>query len=386
MRVPRGLLLTASLVYGCGSSGDKTPAAPETQAEEIADAAAPPPAPNPLAVAADALFSTAFDDGTFAGSVVVVDGGEIVLQKAYGLADRKRELPNVVDTIYRVGSVSKQFTAAAVLALAEDGALDVSDPVAKYFPEYPEESLEKGGVKATLHHLLTHTSGLGDAQTTEYFKKNAWFELIDPATLLEAAAELPMVTTPGTSFAYSNWGYYLLALVVERVSGTSYEAFLRERFFAPLGMSDTGTLLPVEKAARAALGYDEKSGGKLTTMSDQPWFKDRDLSLVFGSGQIYSTVTDLARWDRALASGEALPAKGALLFQPALAKYGYGWVVEKKGDVEVAWHNGALAPLGFTALAVRVPSKDRFVAYLANLDVDLVQPALETKVIALAAR
>jgi D-alanyl-D-alanine carboxypeptidase len=385
MRNPWLLLLAASFVYGCGSSGGTTPAPPEAKTEEVPDAAAPAPEPNPLAVAAEGLFSTAADDGTFAGSVVVVDGGETVLAKSYGLADRKREQPNALDTIFRVGSVSKQFTAAAVLALVEDGALDVTDPVAKYFPEYPEENLEKGGVKATLHHLLTHTSGLGDAETTEYFKKNAWFELIDPATLLEVAAELPMATTPGTSYAYSNWGYYLLALVVERASGKSYEAFLRERFFAPLGMTDTGTSLPAEKAARAALGYDE-SGGKLTTMSDQLWFKDKDLSLVFGSGQIYSTVTDLARWDRALASGEALPRKGALLFEPALSKYGYGWIVEKKGEVEVAWHNGALSPLGFTALVVRVPSKDRFVAYLANLDVDLVQPALEKKVIALAAR
>jgi CubicO group peptidase (beta-lactamase class C family) len=371
--------LAAFAALGCGGADvGSAPEAPETRKDEQPE---PPPEPNALATAADALFTAAVDEGAFAGTVVVIDDGEIVLEKAYGLADRKAERANAVDTIFRLGSASKPLTAAAVLALAEDGALELDDPVAQHFPELLPENLEKDGVSATIHHILTPTSGIGDAKATEYFKKNAWFEVIEPDQLLAAAAELPMVSTPGINFAYSNWGYYLLGLVVERVSGLSYEVFLRERFFAPLGMDDSGTHLPAAKADRAALGYDEKG----ETMAGKAWFKDTQLSLVFGSGQIYATAGDLARWDRALASGAVLPKLGARLFTPALGGYAYGWVVEKKGSVDVQWHNGALAPLGFTSLLVRVPSKDRFVAYLANVGSGLVVPALEKKTIALAA-
>lgn len=380
--------IACGVTVGCGSS-DSGAAAPETPAPADGggeDAgAADAEAPNPLATALDALFTETAAKDAFAGTVVVVDGGRTVMTKGYGPADRATKRPNAPDTIFRVGSVSKQFAATAILALVDDGKIKTSDPVAKYFPEYPPENLTKDGVELTLHHLLSQTSGLPDAQSTSYFKDNAWRRPIDPVELVKAASALPLVAKPGASFVYNNYNYWLLALVVQRASGKPYESFLRERFFDPLGMKDTGTVMPEASKARAAVGY-YRSGTDWTSISTEPSFGDPDVTLAFGAGQIFSTAPDLATWDRALASGKLLrPDTEALLFHPNLAAYGYGWVIEKKSGVTIEWHNGALSPLGFSALIVRVPSKDRFVAYVSNLDIGVVEP-LETKVEALAVK
>lgn len=339
------------------------------------DAAAEDAAPELTAYAraVDAFFTSAADKDQFAGSVIALDGGNVVLEKGYGPADRADGRANGPDTLFRIGSVSKQFTASAILALVADGKLQVTDPISKFFPEYPAENLAKDGTAVTLHHLLSHTSGLPDGASTDYFKDHAWFSVMDPNEVKNAAMLLPMAGVPGASYVYSNYNYLLLGLVVEKVSGKSYEAFLHERFFAPLEMNDTGTLLPADKLPRAAVGY-YKQGKSFKTLNDEEDFVDRDVTLAFGAGQIYSTVRDLARWDRALASGQALPAaQQSLLFTPNLDDYGYGWVMQKYQGTPLQWHNGALSPLGFSAFVARVPSKDRFVAYLSNLDIDIVQ-------------
>lgn len=318
----------------------------------------------------------------------MVDGGQTVLEKAYGLADRDAKTPNTKDGIYRLGSVTKQFTAAAILALAEDGKLSTDDPVTKLLPELPRENFSKDGVDVTLHHLLSHTSGIGDARSTSWFKAHAWFKKIDPKEYVAVGGALPMRRKPGTKFEYSNWAYYLLGLVVERVSGKPIATFMKERFFDRLGMKDTAVLrssMSAAQQARIPHGYEAGKLGGFDTMDDTPRFVDRDMTMSFGSGQILSTVADLAKWDRALAAKKVLPKLQDRLFTPVLDDYAYGWIVETKNGVPIQWHNGALSPLGFTSLIVRVPSKDRFVAYLANLDVDLVEP-IEEKVIALAAK
>jgi CubicO group peptidase (beta-lactamase class C family) len=169
------------------------------------------------------------------------------------------------------------------------------------------------------------------------------------------------------------------------VSGQSYEAFLKARFFDPLGMKDTGTVLPSALSSRSATGYYD-SKGELLAFTDDASYKDPDVTLAFGSGQIYSTVSDLARWDRALLGDKVLPApQKDLLFAPNLDDYGYGWVIQKRNGVTYEWHNGAISPLGFSAFMVRVPSKDRFVAYLSNIDISRVQP-LESKIVELVVR
>jgi len=385
------LLLAAALAAPACSASDNAPAAaaPTPSADSgvvDGDVAHDAAAPNALADAVDALFTSAAEKDAFAGAVVVVDEGREVLRKAYGPANRDTKAPNQPDTIFRIGSVSKQFTAAAVLALAAEGKLAVTDEASKYFPEYPPENLTKDGASVTLHHLLAHTSGIADPYATSFFAKAAWRRPIDPQELIDAAKSLPLTTKPGESFAYSNYGYLLLARIVEKVSGKTFEAYLKERFFAPLGMTDTGTRMPSSLAARAAVGYEKAKDGTFTSLADDPAFRDPDCTLAFGAGQVYSTVADLAKWDRALETDTALPAaQRALLFTPNLSDYAYGWVVEQKSGVTMQWHNGSLAPLGFTSLVVRVPSKQRFVAYLTNLDTQTIVP-FEKKVEALVVR
>lgn len=386
------LPLLLSLLACGASSTTEAPSAPPP-ANDVPDAsvtpdaeAKAPKAPNELADAVDALFAAAESKDTFSGSVIVIDGGTIVLEKGYGMADRAAKRKVAPDTLFRIGSISKQFTATAVLALAQDGKLALTDPVSKYFPDYPRENLAQDGTEVTLHHLLSQTSGLPDPGGTPAFEKIAWRREIVPSEQVELVKGTPLVAKPGSAYAYLNYNFLLAAMIVEKVSGQSFEAFMKSRFFGPLGMKDTGTHLPAADAGRAAVGYYD-SAGELTTLTDEPAFKDPDVSLAFGSGQIYSTVQDLARWDRALVGETVLSAaKRDLLFTPNLGNYAYGWVVQKKGNVSFVWHNGALSPLGFTALAIRVPSKDRFIAYLANRDLALVQPLFEAKVSALAVK
>jgi CubicO group peptidase (beta-lactamase class C family) len=349
------------------------------------DPAPPMEAPNEIGEAIDELFTEAEATNAFAGSVLVYDSGKRVLEKGYGLLTPKGTEKNLPDSIFRVGSISKQFTAAAVLKLAQQGKLSVTDPVSKYFPEYPKENLSRDGVELTLHHLLAQTSGLPDPVSVPAISKQYWFAPIDPQVQVNAVLQMPLLFKPGSKHVYLNYNYLLLGLVVERVSGEKYEVFLTRELFAPAGMIDTGTALPAEKASRASVGSDLR-GGKLTVLTENPQLKDRDVTWAFGSGQIYSTISDLARWDRALASESILgTAQKQMLFTANLSEYGYGWVIESRAGVPIVWHNGALSPLGFSSYMVRVPSKDRFIVYLSNYDIGRIQ-GFEAKVEAIAIR
>lgn len=351
-----------------------------------AAAAAPATAKaNTFGAAVDSLFSDAEKHDRFSGSVVVIDGGREVLAKGYGFADRKVGRRNDADTVFRIGSVSKQFAATAILTLVRDGKIALTDPVSKFFPEYPKENLTMDGALVTLHHLISHTSGLPNPRSTSAFEAIVWKRPIAPTEQIGFAKATPLASRPGSKYQYVNFNFLLAALVVERVSGQPYEAFLKKRFFEPLDMKDTGTVLPPSLQPRSALGYHD-DGGELVTMMDDAAFKDRDVTFAFGSGQIHSTVHDLARWDRALVGEAVLPAaQRDLLFKRNLDDYGYGWVVNEKDGVTYAWHNGAISPLGFSTLIVRVPSKDRFVAYASNFDMDLTS-GFESQVFALAVK
>jgi CubicO group peptidase (beta-lactamase class C family) len=380
LRIVLFLPLVASSLACSGAPQDGgSPSTPATESRPGSEAAEEPPAPNALATRLDKFFDEASKKDAFSGSVIVVDGGKTVLSKGYGFASRKTKEPNAPSTIFRIASMSKQFTAAAMLALVADGKVKLDDPVSKHLPEYPKENLEKDGVVVTIHHLLSHTSGLPDAQKTDYFKASVWKKPIDKKLWMESASSLPLLEKPGTRWVYSNYGYFLAAVILERVAGTSYEAFLRERILEPNGMNDTGTFLPADKKTRYAVAYaKDKTTGELETLMDDPAFGDPDVTWAFGSGQIYSTVEDMARWDRALA-GHKLPEQD-LLFKKNLQDYGYGFVLGERNGVPFAWHNGALKPLGFTSYIVRVPSKDRSVAYLANLDRAIVTESFELDV------
>jgi CubicO group peptidase (beta-lactamase class C family) len=381
---PARWLLAAALLTACSPPSDPVGGAPSAPTAE--GPAVEPTAPareaetNALAASVDAALSNAAASDRFAGSVIVVDGGKEVLAKGYGEANRATQAKNTADTVFCIGSVSKGFTAAAVLALADDGRLKLTDKVAGFFPEVAPATFAEGGVDVTVHHLLSQSSGLPDPASTDAFRKAVWFRPIRPTEQLEWARGLPMVATPGSRYRYLNYNYLLAALVVERVSGRPFEQFLRERLLDPTGVNASTSA----RGTDDAVGY-RRTGSKLTTLNDDPRFTDRDLTFAFGAGQLRTTVRDLARWDRALARGAVLTrASREVMVRPNLEGYGYGWIAERRRGTTVVWHNGALSPLGFSALVVRVPDKDRFVAYLANRDIDEVEP-LEAKILDLAA-
>ena len=288
-------------------------------------------------------------------SVLVVRDGVIALARSYGYAELETRRLATPRTAYRLASLTKAFTAAAVLLLAEDRALELDDPVRRWLPELPSEAAE--GV--TLRHLLTHTSGLHDYE--DLVPDDATAALRDADVLRLLAGESRVHFAPGAGYRYSNSGYALLALVVERASARPFESFLAQRIFAPLGMD--GAVAHVEGesvVAERAYGY---------THADGRWARtDQSLtSAVLGDGGIYASITDLAKWDAAWNDARLLaPASRAAALAPATptdepgVAYGYGW--RRTGDT--VWHSGET--IGFRNVIVRWPERRTTVVVLSN--------------------
>lgn len=270
----------------------------------------------------------------FSGSLLVARDGRIVLEKGYGFADREKRIPFTADTVTCIGSITKQFTAAAILKLEMEGKLKVTDPISRYFEGVPED---KSGI--TLHHLLTHSAGLLDLLGDDYNE-------MPRDRLVREALASKLLWPPGTQYRYSNLGYSLLAVVVEKVSGQPYEAFLQERLLKPAGLTMTGYRGPKWDQATLARGYSRQ--GDWGTMLDHPWAPDGPWWNLRGNGGILSTVGDLYKWHRAL-EGEAILSKEAKAkYQaPHVSEgggtyYGYGWSIAKtsRGTTLVS-HDGS---------------------------------------------
>ena len=289
-------------------------------------------------------------------SVLVLRDGVAVFRRAYGLADLEQRVAAKPATNYRLASMTKQFTAAAVLTLIEQGRLSLDDPVRKWLP-----SLPPAADPVSIRHLVTHTSGLIDYE-----------DLIPPATteqvhdadvlhLLESQNRLYFA--PGTSYRYSDTGYALLALIVARASGEDFASFLRARIFVPLGMRATiAYQAGVSSVAHRAFGYSfERAAWRRTDQSVT--------SAVLGDGGVYSSIDDLAKWDAALYDERLLSARSlALAFSPATAtddpavRYGFGWRISG----ETLWHSGET--VGFRNVIVRYPRRHFTVIVLTNRD------------------
>jgi CubicO group peptidase (beta-lactamase class C family) len=225
-------------------------------------------------------------------AVLVARNGRILFAHGYGLADRERQSPTTPETRFRVGSVTKQFTTAAILYLSEKGKLSINDPLAKYFIDYP------GGNKITLRQLLNHTSGLHNYTAHPDFLARV-IHPIAPNDLIAWFRDDPTDFPPGDQFNYSNTNYVLLGQIVEKVAGMPLGDFLRTRFFIPLGMHDTGIWNNAAPPDHSARGYSWIDNGF------QPAI-DWDMSWAAGAGALYSTVGDLWHWTEALQSGRVL--------------------------------------------------------------------------------
>jgi CubicO group peptidase (beta-lactamase class C family) len=272
-------------------------------------------------------------------SLAVVHNGKTIKAQGYGLANVTHDVPARPQTVYLLASITKSFTAAATMKLVEDRKLALADPLAKHLPDAPEAW--KG---ITLRHLLTHTAGLRDR--FEGPSAEEWLLSYSTERMYRAARETPTDFPPGTRWQYSDQGYFLLGMIIEKVTGKSYRQFLTERLFRPLGMTATTTIRQEEIVKNMASGYTRKGDTLLHS------HRRTDYGLVSHFG-LLSTVTDLARWAAALDSGTLLkretlaamwtPAalKDGTRVQTALGAYGFGWFLDERNGHRIIQHGGS---------------------------------------------
>jgi len=322
-----------------------------------------PPAPkaSPYDAKIDALVAAAQKDQHAVGvSVAIARGDTIVVAKGYGFADVAKQVPATADTVYRIGSVTKQFTAVAILQLVEQNKLKLTDDIRTYLPDYPTH-----GQTITLQHLLTHTSGI-----PSYTSVANWIEIgakpMSRAQLLALFADKPLDFQPGTAWAYSNSNYYLLGMVIEAVTKRPYADVIRDKLLVPAGMHASGYCN--DAMPHHAQGYSVKTGAPVPA-------RPVDLQHPFAAGALCSTVKDLIAWQRALDRGTLLRPE-SLAKMRAQAKladgkptgYGYGvFLGELAGHPRVG-HAGGIN--GFTAMLARYPADDLTIAVVANAEVE----------------
>jgi CubicO group peptidase (beta-lactamase class C family) len=289
----------------------------------------------------------------FSGVVLVSQDGETLFAKGYGLANAEHQVANTTRTKFRLGSITKQFTAMAILILQERGRLKLEDPVGKYIDGAP-----KAWEGVTIHHLLTHTGGVPSyTDDPDYRKKMMMPETVKG--MIARFRDKPLDFKPGEKFHYSNSGYFLLGAIIEKLSGKSYEAFLKEAIFDPLGMKDTGYDHAATVLIGRASGYNHDGDG----LKNAEYL---DMAQPYSAGSLYSTVEDLARWDRALADGRLISKESyTKMFTPAKNNYAYGWMVTTaKGRKEVQ-HGGGIN--GFATEILRYPDQKLCVVVLCNV-------------------
>lgn len=296
----------------------------------------------------------------FSGAVLVAREGQMVFRGAFGDANREFSVANSPETKFRIGSVSKQFTAAAVLLLAQRGALQLTDPISKHLPEWPS-----AWSKVTIHHLLSHTAGLPRLTTRAMLDVSALsaatpIPFRNVGDLFAPGEEFqPLDSEPGQRWAYSNVGYIVLGMLVAKVSGQSFCGFVSQAVFQPSGMANSGCEVPSVIIKNRASGYNRVDG----VLTNAPFV---DVGFAGGAGAFYSTVDDLLRWDRALSANTLLNAAStAKLFTPVMNEYGYGWWVQTKFNRRVEWHGGD-AP-GVVSQITRYPKDQLFIAILSNV-------------------
>jgi CubicO group peptidase (beta-lactamase class C family) len=300
------------------------------------------------------LFEAYSHTNQFNGTVLISQGEKLLLNKGYGFKSIKDSVMNTPETIFQIGSLTKQFTAAAILKLQEDGKLKVQDKVSKYFPGYPK------GDSITIEHLLTHTSGIYNYTNDPAFMLTKAVKPITRDSMLALFKDKPLKFSPGTKWSYSNSGYMLLGYIIEKASKKSYERYIRETIFKPLKMKSSGFDFAHSNNPNKATGYDIIAG------ADSKEAGLVDSSVSYAAGAIYSTTADLYQWHKGLLSDKLLQ-KSSLekALTPYKNKYGYGWFVDTLNGKKVASHGGGI--FGFNTYIVRVPQDDIAIVLLNNI-------------------
>lgn len=291
----------------------------------------------------------------FSGVVLVARHGKILLQKAWGRANRETGAPVTLDTRLRLGSMNKMLTATATLQLVEAGKLALDDPIGKYLPGYPNQAV---ATQVTIRHLLTHTGGTGDIFGPD-FEKNR-LTLREHGDYLKLYGSRAPLFAPGTEWRYSNYGFVLLGAIVEKMSGMTYYDYVRKKIFEPSGMTATDSLPESEAVPNRANGYMKRNGAWVSNADTLPW-----RGTAAGGG--YSTAGDLLRFAEALGSGKLLSQKRlAEATQPQREHYGYGFDIQGEGQLLSYGHGGG-AP-GMNGELRVYPQLGYVLVALSNLD------------------
>lgn len=314
------------------------------------------PIPQDSAKQIDTYLTDLAQDRKFSGAVLVARDGNILISKGYGMADVENHVANTPQTRFRVHWVTMQFTAMAILMLQAEGKLNVQDPICQYIPECPD--FWQG---ITIHHLLTHTSGISD-----------WIQPWDQAAgkpstshqLVDWLKYEPPYFNPGEKFRYSSNGYIILGYIIEKVSGQSYETFLRQHIFTPLGMLNSGY-----DDNNVAVGY--KTIGMKASVPD--------LLFRYSASGLYSSVEDLYLWDQALYGEQLVPQDYLDMMFTGYARtpsmdfegayYGYGWFIGSALNRSVIAHGGMMS--GFTAMVLRFPDERVTIIVLRNYEIQV---------------
>jgi len=302
--------------------------------------------------------------GRFSGAVLVARKDALLFAEACGLADRQRRVPNRLSTRFRIGSINKVFTAAAVCRLAQAGAVDLARPLRTYLPEFPNQDL---AAAVTVHHLLTHTAGTGDIFTPEYEARRE--EIRTVTDYVRLFGHRDALFEPGNRFEYSNFGYLLLGAVIENVTGQSYYDYVDEHVYAPVGMSRSGSQPERDMVPDLAVGYTAEVAGSEVNTSVLPY-----RGTPAGGG--YSTVEDLWRFATALTGQRLLDARHTALLTTGQAEAGWGGRCVAYGFFERSSYGihaiGAAGGFpGMSADLVIYPDHGYVVAVLANMDPDI---------------
>ncbi|MBP1995427.1 serine hydrolase domain-containing protein [Paenibacillus eucommiae] len=296
-------------------------------------------------------------EGKFCGAILASHNGSILYSNGFGKANFELAVENTTKTKFRIGSITKTFTAVSVLQLVQKGKLNLDDPVSKYFPN------QKDGDKITVHHLLTHTSGIpnytDDPHMLEWSAQPS-----SPEKLIERFSQNDLEFPPGEQYKYSNSGYVLLGSILEQISGQSYELYLKEHIFEPLGMKDSGLDTPGCILDFRASGYHLSENGSLL---NAPFF---DPSNAYSAGAIISTIEDMHIWDQTLHT-EKLLKKSFIdqMFTPVKGEhdymYGYGWIIQDTPFGKLVAHSGGIP--GFSSVLIRFLDNGVCVHVLSNI-------------------
>ena len=309
----------------------------------------------------DSLLLSKYPSSEPGGTFLIAHKSQILFQKAYGMADLERDVALTTKSVFEIGSMTKQFTAAAILLLASEGKLSLDDPLTKYIPDYPTNDKV-----ISIHHLLTHTSGIKSFTSMKTINTIAQQEL-SPSELINFFKNEDADFEPGEAFKYNNSGYVILGQIIEQVSGISYADFILERIFKPLEMKNSYYADASKIIKNRASGYHFKEARGFVNKNQISY------SIPYASGSLMSTTADLLKWNTAIHQNQLLPAHiTSLAFQNYTLNsgdyidYGYGWHLKDYDGLKSYEHGGSI--FGFKSMGVYLPDIEIYVIGLTNCD------------------